>query len=113
MPTTTYGAAFDNITANNFSITYLPVMAIAPFTWVAMGNYTITVFLILMFVFIAMWFGGGSIRYPTVIGLLFGSMLLFGTGGFGITLPPEIPAISYGIIIASLAGLLVSIFKGI
>ena len=113
MPTTTYGAAFDNITQNNFSITYLPVMAIAPFTWVAMGNYTITVFLMLMFVFIAMWFGGGSIRYPTVLGLLFGSMLLFGTGGFGITLPPEIPAISYGIIIASLTGLLISIFKGI
>lgn len=109
--TSTYGASFDNITGSGFNILDLPVDALTPYTWVVMGSFTVITFLLLMFTFVAMWWGGGDIRFPSLIGIMFGSLLLFGTGGLGVSLPPEIPGIAYGVIIASVAGLLLGILK--
>lgn len=112
LPTNTlFIQPFNNITSNGFNMTQIIPSVLAPYTWPVMNMITPIVFLALMFTYIAMWMGHGSVRYTTIMGLIFGSMILFGSGGLGISLPPEIPQIAYGIILASFAGLILSIWK--
>lgn len=111
--TTNFGAPFKNMTQSNFSLLYLPLDVLAPYTWVSMGSYTVFMFIVLMFIFMSMWRSGSDIRIPTIIGMLFGSMILFGGGGLGIQLPPEVSGVAYGCILASIAGLMVGVFKRI
>lgn len=112
IPQTNFGAPFKNMTDTNFSLVYLPLNILKPIAW-PLANYSFAIpsAIILFFIFAAMWRGGQNIRIPTIIGLLFGGMLLFSSGGLGLNIPAEISQISYGAIIASVAGLMLSAIK--
>lgn len=111
LPTTTFGRAFDNLTQSNFSILYFPKNAFDPYTWPTMGNYAIPTFLILLFLYYGMWVTHKNVRLASVVGILFGGGMLVSTGGLGISIPIEAIAISYGALVASIAGLIMSCFK--
>lgn len=109
-PIMTFSAPFQNITESNFSLWYLGLNALAPYSWPALNSMSLVVFLLLLFPFIAMWWGGGNLRYPCLVGIMFGSLILF--SGMT-TLPPFVGSLAYGVILASLAGFILSFFRSI
>ena len=111
LPSTSYGAAFQNTTQSNFSILLLPKNAMSVYTWTTMGSYAIPTFLVLFFLYIGLWFSGGNVRIPSIIGLLFGGSFMFASGGLGLSIPVEMVAVGYGALVASLCGIIMSIFK--
>jgi hypothetical protein len=114
LPTTDFGAPFQNMTQSNFSMLYVPLDVLMPYAWPMVGySLIIPFFLIFMFVFLAMWRSGQNIRIPTIIGILFGTMIFVSNAGLGLNMPPELAAIGYGCLIASIAGLILSVFKKI
>jgi hypothetical protein len=112
LPTTTFGNAFSNLTSSNFSLIYFPSNALSPYAWTTMGFLAIPSFLIFFFIYIGMWFSHANLRLSSIIGLLFSGAFLF-SGGIGVSMPVEIQPLAFGALIASIAGIVMSIFKNI
>ncbi len=111
LPNTTFGHAFDVVTGNNFSITALPRQALDTYAWPVMGSLAIPTFLILFFIYLGIWLAQGNVRVTSIVGLLFGGAMMFSSWGFGMSIPIDMVAISYGALVASIAGLCMSLFK--
>jgi hypothetical protein len=111
LPETTFGHAFDVITNNSFDIVALPRYAMDAYVWPVMNSLTIPTFLVLFFIYLGLWLAQGNVRVASIVGLLFGGALMFSAGGMGMSIPVDMIAISYGALVASIAGLVMSMFK--
>jgi hypothetical protein len=111
IPQTTYSYLINNITSNKFDIVQLPASAMAPYGFVVTGILAIPFFIIFMAYFYSMWISHGNLRMASIIGLMFGAMVLLSTGGLGVGMPAPILPLAYGALCASIAGFIMSIFK--
>lgn len=109
---TTYGKAFDNLTSSNFSIITFPQNALSPYTWTTMGSLSIPSFLIFFFIYIGMWLSHANLRLASITGFLFSGAFLF-SDGIGITLPVVIQPLAFGALVASITGIIMSMFKNV
>lgn len=111
LPSTTYGHAFDVVTNNRFDIFALPRQALDTYTWPVLGSLAIPTFLVLLFLYLGIWLAQGNVRVASIVGLMFGGAMMFSSWGFGMSIPIDMVAISYGALVASVAGLVMSLFK--
>ena len=111
LPSTTYGHAFDVVTNDSFDIFALPRMALDTYTWPVLGSLAIPTFLVLFFLYLGIWLSQGNVRVASIIGLMFGGAMMFSSWGFGMSIPVDMIAISYGALVASVSGLVMSLFK--
>jgi len=111
LPTTTYGHAFDTITTNHFDIFLLPRWALDTYVWPVMGSLAIPTFLVLFFLYLGIWLSHGNVKAASIVGLLFGGALMFTSGGLDMSIPIDMVAVAYGALVASIAGLIMSMFK--
>ena len=111
LPSTTFGHAFDTITTNHFDIYLLPRQALDTYVWPVMGSLAIPTFLVLFFLYLGIWLSQGNVRVASIVGLLFGAAMMFSSGGLQMSIPVDMIAVSYGAMVASIAGLVMSMFK--
>lgn len=102
---------FDTLSANNFSILDMARTSFHIYTLPTMGSLTIPVGLAFVFTFIGMWVSHRNVRNAAILGILFGGGILFASGSLGLSAPVELASIGYGALLASVAGLVMSIFK--
>lgn len=112
LATTTFGRAMDNLTTSHFSIIYFPSNALSPYGFTTMGNLSVPTFLIFLFIYLGMFLSHSNLRLASITGLLFSGAFLF-SGGIGVSMPVEIQPLAFGALIASIAGIVMSIFKNI
>ena len=112
LPTTTYGNAFNNLTTSNFSIINFPSNALSPYAWTTMGSLSVPSFLIFFFIYIGMWLSHANLRLASITGLLLAGAFLF-SDGIGITMPVVIQPLAFGALLASITGIVMSIFKNV
>jgi hypothetical protein len=113
MPTTTFRNVYENLTESNFDLVLLPLNVVASYTWVLPGNL-ITILWALVFstIFIGMWLSGRGALIPALVGLMVGSFLWSsGVGQLNMPISPEMVDLGMGIVIASIAGILLGVFK--
>jgi hypothetical protein len=101
----------DNVTTSHFNLVMLPTTSLTPYGFVATGGLTIPFFILFLAYYYSLWVGHGNLRMASIVGLMFGGMFLFTTGGLGIGLPAPIIPLAYGALCASIAGLVMSMFK--
>jgi len=111
MPQTTYKYLLDNVTESHFNLAWLPTNALAPYGFPATGMMAVPFFILFMAYFYSMWISHGNLRMASIVGLMFGGMFLFTTGGLGISLPAPIAPLAYGALAASISGFVLSTFK--
>ena len=112
LPTTTYGNAFNNLTSSNFSIINFPSNALSPYAWTTMGSLSVPSFLIFFFIYIGMWLSHANLRLASITGLLLAGAFLF-SDGIGITMPVVIQPLAFGALLASITGIVMSMFKNV
>lgn len=112
LPTTTYGRFFDNLTASNFSIITFPQNALSPYAWTTMGDLSIPSFLIFLFIYLGMWLSHANLRLASITGLLLAGAFLF-SGGIGVSMPVIIQPLAFGALVASITGIVMSMFKNV
>ncbi len=112
LPTTTFGNAFNNLTASNFSIIYFPGNALSPYAWTTMNNLSIPSFLIFFFIYLGMWLSHANLRLASIIGLLLSGAFLF-SGGIGVSMPIVLQPLAFGALLASVTGITMSMFKNV
>lgn len=112
LPTTTFGNAFTNLTNSNFSIIYFPGNALSPYAWTTMNNLSIPAFLIFLFIYLGMFLSHSNLRLASITGLLFSGAFLF-SGGIGAPLPLVIQPLAFGALVASITGIVMSMFKNV
>jgi hypothetical protein len=116
--TTTYGAALDNITANNFdmmnTITNLP----SPYLWVVPSAWTsngmgiaLCAGLLFGFYFLGLWFRQRKVTGSIIVGLVVLAFIMTPQTGLNFGMPPEIVMIGQMVTYAALAGVILSLFK--
>jgi succinate dehydrogenase/fumarate reductase cytochrome b subunit len=109
---TTYGRAFDNLTSSNFSILYFPGNALSPYAWTTMNNLSIPCFLVFLFIYLGMWLSHANLRLASITGLLIAGAFLF-SGGIGVAMPVVIQPLAWGALLASITGIVMSMFKNV
>lgn len=102
---------FNTLVSGNFSILDMAKSAFHIYTLPTMGSLTIPVALGFTFTFLAMWVAHRNVRNAAILGILFGGGILFSAGSLGISAPVELASLGYGALLASVAGLVMSIFK--
>lgn len=112
LPTTTFGNAFNNLTSSNFSIIHFPGNALSPYAWTTMNNLSIPSFLIFLFIYLGMWLSHANLRLASITGLLLAGAFLF-SGGIGISMPVVIQPLAFGALVASITGIVMSMFKNV
>ena len=112
LATTTFGQAFANLTQSNFSIVVFPSEVMSVYSYTTMGQLMIPYFLIFLFIYIGMWFSNANLRLASITGLLFSGLFL-SSSLFGVSMPAVVIPICYGALIASIAGIVLSMFKNI
>lgn len=102
---------FNQLAANNFSILDLAKNTFHIYTLPTMGSLTIPIGLAFAFTFLGMWVSHRNVRNAAILGILFGGGILFSAGSLGLSAPVELASLGYGALLASVAGLVMSIFK--
>ena len=110
LPSTTFGASFTNLSQSHFNLAFFPQDALAPYAWTTLGVLSIPSFLIFLFIFIGMWLSHANLRLASIVGLLFSGAFLF-SGGIGVSLPLVVQPIAYGALVASITGIIMSMWK--
>lgn len=111
IPTTTYGAIFDNLTENGMDLTLVGWQSTAPYMWLVPGFKSLVWGVIFMFIFIGLWLRGRDVTVPTIVGFIAGSFLFSSGYGLNLGIPLEFAGISQGLMYASLAGIILAIIK--
>lgn len=112
LATTTFGNTMDNLTSSHFNLLFFPADVLSPYSFTTMGVLEIPSFLIFFFIFISMWLSNANLRLASITGLLFSGAFLF-AGGIGISMPVVIQPLAAGALIASVTGIVMSMFKNI
>jgi len=111
LPTSTYGATFENLTQNNFDITLIGGATMAPYMWLLPTYPSLIWGLIFMFIFIGLWLRGREIGTVTILGFIVGVLLFSPAYGLDIGVPQEFAAIGQGIAYACVAGYVLHLIK--
>lgn len=112
MPTTTFSTIFYNLTESGFDIQLLPWNAVQSYMWLLTPGFeTIVWFMLFMAIYLGFWLGGRSLTIPSIVGLISGVFLWYGTSGLQLGLPAGIASVAQGIMYASIAGMIVGILK--
>lgn len=107
-PQTTYGYLYQNITESGFDPAVLGLNAMAPYMWpVPVQSYVWG--MIFLFIYAGLWMRGRDVTIPVILGLVVGFIAL--NPSYGVGMPPEFVGISQGIAYASLAGIVMALFK--
>jgi hypothetical protein len=110
-PTTTFGAALQNITNNPSDIDTLAGNSIASYFWL-IPTFPELVWGILFFgIYLGLWIRERDLVVPVILGLLTGSFIMFGDAGLGLGIPPEFQSIAQAMVYASLAGIILTWMK--
>ena len=112
LPTTTFGNAFNNLTTSNFSIVYFPGNALSPYGWTTMNSLSVPYFLIFLFIYLGMWLSHANLRLASITGLLLAGAFMF-SNGIGVTMPVVIQPLAFGALVASITGIVMSMFKNV
>jgi hypothetical protein len=112
LPTTTFGVSFTNLSQSHFNLAFFPQDVLAPYAYTTMGVLSIPSFLIFLMIFISMWLSHSNLRLASITGLLFSGAFLF-SGGIGVSLPVVIQPLAFGALVASVTGIVMSMFKNI
>lgn len=101
----------NNITSGHFNTFTTFQDALLPYGWGTLG-LAFPVFLLLGSLFFSMWVNHGNLRGAATVGLMFCGMFVIG-GGLGFSIPYEMFPIIYGVLAASVAGWIMSMFKSV
>lgn len=112
IPTSTYGATFENLTDTNFDITLIGAATMAPYMWILPTYHALIWGLVFMFLFVGIWLRGRDMGYIVIFALIIG-VILFSSASYGIAVgvPQEFADIGQGIVYAAVAGVILSIIK--
>ena len=111
IPQTTYSNLINNVTQGHFNLVQIPSNILYPYGMVTTGGLAIPFFIIFLAYFYSLWLSHGNLRMASIVGLMFGGMFLFTTGGLGIGLPAPIAPLAFGCLTASIACFIMSMFK--
>jgi hypothetical protein len=113
MPTTTLGNIYQNLTDSGFDLTFIPIDAVASYGWVLPGSLVSVMWaLVFSTIFLGMWLSGRGTIIPAILGLMIGTFLWSGgVGQLNMPISPEMVDLGQGIVMASVAGVVVGIFK--
>jgi len=107
-PQTTFGNAYYNITESGFDPAIIALNAMSPYIW-PVSSPSIVYGLVFLFVFAGLWIRGRDVTIPSILGLLVGFVILNPVYGMGI--PAAFSGVSQGIAYASIAGIIMGLFK--
>jgi hypothetical protein len=108
-PQTTFGYIYRNVTDSGFDPSIVAFNAMEPYMWPASPSRSVIWGLVFLFIFAGLWMRGKDVTIPVVLGLVVGFIALNPT--YGVGMPVEFIGISQGIAYASLAGIIMAIFK--
>jgi hypothetical protein len=110
LPQTTYSDLIANVTGSGFNIWLLPTNALTPYGYLTF-DFSIPFFIIFFAYFYSLWVGHGNLRMASIIGIIFGGMILVTGGGLGVSLPAPMYPLAFGALSAAIAGFILSMFK--
>lgn len=111
LPTTTYGATFDNITESGFDVTYIGSSVMAPYLWLVPGFEAFVFGLIFASIYLGIWIRSRDVTIPAIAGILCGGFIFFADRGLMLGIPGEFASIGQGLLYAALAGLALAVIK--
>jgi hypothetical protein len=106
-PQTTFGYVYQNVTESGFDPGMIGMNAMQPYLWVSPAN--IVWAMLFFFMFAGLWMRGRDVTIPTILGLLIGFVIFNPT--YGVAMDPAFISMSQGLAYASIAGIVMSIFK--
>jgi hypothetical protein len=108
-PTTTFGYIYQNVTESGFDPAIMAFNAMEPYMWPSIPSQSVVWGLIFLFIFAGLWFRGRDVTIPVILGLIVGFIAL--NPAYGVGMPPQFVGMSQGIAYASVAGIIMAIFK--
>lgn len=114
LPVSTLGATLDTIKANHFNVVTLGTALMVPFLWVfpsADLGITAVCFLLFFAAYAGLWLRGRGVAIPAILGFLLAPVMMYSNSGLGLGLPPEVLIVAQSLFYASIAGLIMSLFK--
>lgn len=106
-PQPTFGYIYQNLTESGFDPVIVAYDAVQPYFWVA--PQPVIWGLLFFFMFAAMWMRGRDVLIPSILGMIAGFVAFNPT--YGVAIPAVFVGMSQGIVYASMAGIIMSIFK--
>ena len=88
-PTTTFGAAFDNITKNPTDIEVFSGSAINSYFWIVPTMPALVWGLVFFGIYLGLWIRERDLVVPVILGLISGSFILYTDAGLGLGIPLE------------------------
>lgn len=110
-PTTTFGAAFDNITKDPTDLDTVSGASIASYFWLTPTFPSIVWAMIFMGIYLGLWLRERDLVVPVILGLITGSFVMFSDAGLNLGIPVEFQAMAQGLTYAALAGIILSWVK--
>ena len=110
MPTTTFGAIYNNLTAQHFKVTTIPAAIVAAY---AATQVSITLYagIAFFFLFFGFWFRTRSVRMTLILGLLMAAFITSPTTGLMLGAPLAFQLVAQGLMAAAIAGILLSFIR--
>lgn len=108
-PQTTFGYIYQNVTESGFDPSIMALNAMEPYMWPVMPATSVVWGLVFFFIFTALWIRGRDVTIPVILGLIVGFIAF--NPAYGVGMPAPFVGISQGIAYASLAGIILAIFK--
>jgi uncharacterized membrane protein YfcA len=116
IPQTTFGAAWNNITANNYAIPTMITQLPTPLLWEFSPSQTliglsIIAAMFLMFYFVGLWLRQRRVELPVLLFMILLTFLISPLSGFGWGMPQEYLEVAQITVYIALTGIVVSLFK--
>lgn len=108
-PQTTFGYIYQNVTESGFDPAIMALNAMEPYMWPVMPATSVVWGLLFFFIFAALWIRGRDVTIPVILGLIIGFVAF--NPAYGVGIPAPFVGISQGIAYASLAGIIMALFK--
>lgn len=108
-PQTTFGYIYQNVTESGFNPVLIGANAMAPYMWPVEPANSVVWGLIFLCIFAGLWMRGRDVTIPVILGFIVGFIALNPVYGIGV--PAPFSGIAQGIVYASLAGIIMALFK--
>lgn len=108
-PQTTFGYIYQNVTESGFDPVLIGANAMEPYMWPVAPATSIVWGLVFLFIFAGLWMRGRDVTIPVMLGFIVGFIAL--NPSYGIGVPAPFAGIAQGIVYASLAGIIMVLFK--
>ena len=110
MPTSNFGAAYNNISARHFQIVDIPRNLLPGYTYG--GTPANLIWGIMMIsVFFGFWFRTRSVRFTLIMGFLLAAFVLTPTAGLMLGAPLMFQMVAQGLMAAAIAGIAISFIR--